>query len=415
MTRARSTGPAKLVELLAGGESGELIFSAGRLEVHVLVTRGRIAWATDSAHPLELARRIRERRGLEADVLAEVVAECRTTRQPFGATLVAWGLATWEDVREALVHQIRTALGELAASAPGSVVFLARAGFADYDSQLTFGLDELVEGSALLDAYAKPSAPALAARREPTGAGALLDRLPGASSVTCFADGHPPDAAGEARDAAALEAVRAALDAGATIVVHARRDDAVVGARAKGAPRAVVAAGRAVDARRTLARLARAGFGPPPPPALASTSSARPRPTLQGDAAETLGEGAVALVGAGLGVRAVVQLDASGATDAAVAADEAELGRTLARIALWRPAAVVAPGSDTHDVVLGLTDAWLVGRVRADGTSSWVVAERALPLAAAGAALTAAFGDRAPTWLGGGPAAPPLDFVQRHA
>ena len=76
--------------------------------------------------------------------LREVLEECRRGQLPLGETMIAWKLATAEQVRAALRHQIAGALSELSRlERGGQRLFLERArGFERYATELTFELGE---------------------------------------------------------------------------------------------------------------------------------------------------------------------------------------------------------------------------------------------------------------------------------
>ena len=133
----------RLVSLASDAASGELICASSTGEIHVYLQRGRIAWATDSRHPFAFAAHLQETAGIDVDTFRQIVEECRREKLPLGETLVEWGLATWEVVRSALAHQIATALSLLATTESGQTLFLAR-GYATYDEQLTFVIDDFI-------------------------------------------------------------------------------------------------------------------------------------------------------------------------------------------------------------------------------------------------------------------------------
>lgn len=134
----------KLSALVAAQATGELVCAAEDLEVHVFLQRGRVAWATSSAAPLVFARELCARAGIEPEAFREVVEGCRHDRRPLGETLVAWKLASAEDVRACLAEQIRQALASLHGRTNVNALFLERGNrFAEYDTALTFSLEEV--------------------------------------------------------------------------------------------------------------------------------------------------------------------------------------------------------------------------------------------------------------------------------
>lgn len=135
----------RLHELVTRAATGELIAVSPEVEVHVYLQRGRVAWATDSLHPSAFAKHLQELAGLDTEGLRDVLASCRREKRPIGETIIAWGLATSDEVRGALAAQLGAALGLLRDAPALDTVFLDRtAHYASYDEALTFGLEEVV-------------------------------------------------------------------------------------------------------------------------------------------------------------------------------------------------------------------------------------------------------------------------------
>lgn len=150
------------------GATGELICAEGDLEVHVYLQQGRVAWATSSEQRLAFGRELVRRCNVDPETLRELVEDCRRNRRPLGETLVQWGLASLEDVRESLRLQIEGALGTLADRRRAPTLFLERsAQYLTYDRNLTFVLDDLLGGAATEG----PATPAVCGPRD------LLERL----------------------------------------------------------------------------------------------------------------------------------------------------------------------------------------------------------------------------------------------
>jgi hypothetical protein len=148
MMASETVAPFHLLERLAARRaSGELICvgSSSESEVHVYLQAGRLAWATDSLHPQEFTRHLKRITSLSDEGFVTVLEECRRRRLPIGETLVEWKLATYEQVRGSLRHQIESALRVLRAEPVAQTVFLERTQqYARYRSDLTFALDELL-------------------------------------------------------------------------------------------------------------------------------------------------------------------------------------------------------------------------------------------------------------------------------
>ncbi len=227
---------APLVELqdhAGAGRSGEFICATSTLEVHVFLQRGRVAWATDSAHPFEFARSLKARRNIDDQTFREVVETCRRDRLPLGETLVEWDLASWGDVQAALAHQLRLALASLARCSVGSTVFLERHNYARYDEKLTFDVRELV--GALASEEPVPSA-----RTTATGSTArqLLDIIKGSRWVQLVEEGRVVDDAGASQEALDLSDIsRLTLGDGADFVAVRSADGCLLGAQLAGTRR----------------------------------------------------------------------------------------------------------------------------------------------------------------------------------
>ncbi|AKU93500.1 hypothetical protein AKJ09_00164 [Labilithrix luteola] len=160
-----------LTELASGHASGELICASSSVEVHVYFQNGRVAWATDSGHPLAFTKKLLEGARVDIDVFREILESCRREKRPLGETLITWGVANREEVRAALKHQIDLATTALLNAGPVQTLFLNRSSqFAAYDSSLTFSLEELTGGprveapSVVTSVHERMDRPGLATR-----------------------------------------------------------------------------------------------------------------------------------------------------------------------------------------------------------------------------------------------------------
>ncbi len=184
----------KVLELSQKGVCGEMICATASVEVHVFLQSGRVAWATDSSHPFAFGQRIQESASIDERTFRQVVEECRRERLPLGETLVEWGLASWDGVRDALRHQIQMAFSLLRRLPDAQTIFLQRT-YSEYDPTLTFSVDDFLHAedaeSMSLDQSAPISLngkPGLARQLRQTveglswveilSAGAVLDRDP---------------------------------------------------------------------------------------------------------------------------------------------------------------------------------------------------------------------------------------------
>jgi hypothetical protein len=132
---------AMLERLAAEGQSGELIATTQNFEIHVLLHEGRIAWATNSSSRFAFTRRLVDKYGVDKDTLREVVLECQRTRARLGEALLAWNVATREQIQDALKSQISETLTQLGELRDSRALFLPRS--AAYSADLTFTLTDV--------------------------------------------------------------------------------------------------------------------------------------------------------------------------------------------------------------------------------------------------------------------------------
>jgi hypothetical protein len=154
----------QLRELERVGATGELIAVVESIEVCVYLLRGRIAWAISSDSAGTLIHHLQERCRIDRGQLRSVLDECRSTQRPLGETLVARGLATRDQVADALRQQIRDVFGRLHGLTATRALFVPRE--LRYSEELTFTLDEVSH-----------QAPGSSARPDPRSATQLLEDL----------------------------------------------------------------------------------------------------------------------------------------------------------------------------------------------------------------------------------------------
>lgn len=139
----------RLHELTQAKANGELICEVGGAEVHVQLQAGRIAWVLDARNPLAFAQYLKEHGLLDDDSLQAVMAECRRSHAPLSETILSWRLATVDQLKSALRHQIAPAMALLEQSSPTDKgVFLARAQGDLYSEDLTFDFREFSSAPA---------------------------------------------------------------------------------------------------------------------------------------------------------------------------------------------------------------------------------------------------------------------------
>jgi hypothetical protein len=134
----------EMVDEVHAGESGSIVFGGGSKGI-ILVQSGRICWAASSALAARLSHRIRRDATVDDRQLAAIFRECRESGKPFGETLVARGVVTFEALRTALLQHTAEALLHLALE-PSPVWVPAT--IDHYDRSLTFPSAELLTHSA---------------------------------------------------------------------------------------------------------------------------------------------------------------------------------------------------------------------------------------------------------------------------
>ncbi len=138
-----SVSSAALLTLATVGATGELTCQCEGCDAHIFLQHGRVAWANDCKHQRAFTAQLREQAGVDAAAIEEAVVECRTTRSPIGETLIRRGIATEEQVRSALRHQIHLALHIGECRGEGKAEFQPR-NYASYDVRFTFEVEELL-------------------------------------------------------------------------------------------------------------------------------------------------------------------------------------------------------------------------------------------------------------------------------
>lgn len=217
---APARGPAleHLAQLATQGASGELVCSTDGGEIHVYLQGGRVAWASSTSQRRAFTEHLKAITGVEDEVIEAVVAECSRTRRPIGEGLIAWRVATAEQVRASLHHQIRIALASAARDASARTLFLERAHYCRYDAALTFPLAEVLP-------RARGAAAALAPPPRDEAAATELEAVQGlAAAAVLSAQGEPLAVVGDRGRAGAVAALahellqegqRLAIDLGA--------------------------------------------------------------------------------------------------------------------------------------------------------------------------------------------------------
>jgi hypothetical protein len=227
---ARTAAALELAELAARGASGELVCSTGGGEIHVFLQGGRIAWASSTSERRAFTDHLKRITGADDEVIEAIVSECRRTRRPIGEGLIASKVATAEQVRASLHHQIRMALASAAREPEARTLFLERAHYCRYDRALTFPLAEVLPGppdAGVEAAQAPPVQPDAAALGAVGGFAAVVLSAQG-EPLAVIGDGARVDAVAGLTQQLLQEGQRLAIDLGAGLCheLHVEAEDA---------------------------------------------------------------------------------------------------------------------------------------------------------------------------------------------
>lgn len=371
-----------LERLSADRKTGEYVLATGSSEIHVYLQRGRFAWATDSSRPYEFLRHLQLHRQIDDQSMRHVIEVCRSERRPLGETLIEWKLATLEEVRASLHHQVLVAVRNATRATSGGSLFLERPQFRDYDERLTFGLKEILDP---LGPVSTPSPVPLPLPPEPAPAGRLvapriMGAAPGVANVCVFRDGErtedQPPGKGALRPSLAL--AQLVLAQGCDFAAVRTDTGSVVGARlGDSAAFAFASIPSTEHYGQTLAALRSAGWTPPEH----RRSKEQPRPPSWsiGDPARV--PGLAEMIDWDREVLAVVVADAQG--NILQGTGRATLSRTEVEGWLTRRllpfAALAADLGGEGDRHFGLGDGqcWAFGaRFGNEGHSAWLLIHR---------------------------------------
>jgi len=139
-----SSATDRLAALAREGVTGELVCSCPGGRMQAYLQHGRVAWASDPRHQRAFTAHLKEHAGVRTADIETVVDECRTTKRPIGESLIAHGVATEDQVRAALRHQIGLALHVGTCPGGGEITFVTR-DWGEYDLRFTFSASELIE------------------------------------------------------------------------------------------------------------------------------------------------------------------------------------------------------------------------------------------------------------------------------
>jgi Domain of unknown function (DUF4388) len=152
-----SVASDRLLSLASEGATGELGCSCQDGRMQLYLQRGRVAWASDPKCQRAFTAHLKEHAHVKAADIEAVVAECRESKRPIGESLIAHGLATEEQVRAALRHQIGFALHIGTCAGVGQTTFSLR-NYAQHDARFTFSASELIEEEEESARLAPPAA-----------------------------------------------------------------------------------------------------------------------------------------------------------------------------------------------------------------------------------------------------------------
>lgn len=130
-------------EGLACSYVGELRFvDAAGVEARVYIDGGRLAWIRCASHPENLGDVLRRQAGLSPGAIEQVLERCYATGEKFGEALVALGLASFDQLRQALLAHMDAHAAHMLAMGDG-----LRAAFVPqshrYDRKFTLAFDDL--------------------------------------------------------------------------------------------------------------------------------------------------------------------------------------------------------------------------------------------------------------------------------
>lgn len=119
---------AALHRALRSGEDGEVVIESDAGPAGIHVQRGHLVWAHLLYEPASLEEVLGESvRGVDAETLAAVREECRTSRKHFVEVLVAWRLLEEPIAREAVRRFVGERVARILALPRSSALFIPRA------------------------------------------------------------------------------------------------------------------------------------------------------------------------------------------------------------------------------------------------------------------------------------------------
>jgi DNA-binding response OmpR family regulator len=138
---------------------GELVVTDGAINARVLFHRRQVAWAHVSDDRNTLLDILAPESGIDADMVREVVAECRRTGARLSDTLVSFGLVDRARLREQLLDWTKRKMQAILRFEHPQILFLPQK--RGYSEDLLFELEELLgdEAQRPRSAFPPPRAP----------------------------------------------------------------------------------------------------------------------------------------------------------------------------------------------------------------------------------------------------------------
>lgn len=148
MARQRAGGPEDYAARMrlalldaAAQRDGEFVARSGALSARVFFHDGKVAWTQLADGSGTFLQALALKFGLDADTVASVLEECRTSGQPLTDTIVSWGLVD----REQLLHELKLWMTDkihrVIRLPQARSMFLPQR--RDYADSVLFALDEL--------------------------------------------------------------------------------------------------------------------------------------------------------------------------------------------------------------------------------------------------------------------------------
>lgn len=174
--------------------AGEVVLRCGNEIGRVFFSGGRIAWATVSTIKMTLTEFLIDYVSASEEELTLLYEECSLSGSNFAETVVAKGFLDVETMRRLLGQQLAEALLEMFSWRDIESNFVATE--RNYDDELTFSFDELIQAACALDTAGKLPFTGMAAdelltelrwHAQGESEAAAVDAIPGESAADSFA------------------------------------------------------------------------------------------------------------------------------------------------------------------------------------------------------------------------------------